>query len=79
MGFVVIYALLKIPKAETNSDEPASVINPFQGLGLRQQAEIFEHFTGSATKSAFHLSELTGQTIPVVIRISLLIKSIQPH
>ena len=30
------------------------------------------------TKGAFHLSELAGQTIPVVIRISLLIKTIQP-
>ena len=30
------------------------------------------------TKGAFHLSELTGQTIPVVMRISLLIKTIQP-
>ena len=29
-------------------------------------------------KGAFHLSELTGQTIPVVMRISLLIKTIQP-
>ena len=28
-------------------------------------------------KGAFHLSELTGQAIPVVIRISLLIKTIQ--
>ena len=27
---------------------------------------------------AFHLSELTGQTIPVVMRISLLIKTIHP-
>ena len=26
----------------------------------------------------FHLSELSGQTIPVVLRISLLIKTIQP-
>ena len=30
------------------------------------------------TKGAFHLSELTGQTIQVIMRISLLIKSIQP-
>ena len=30
------------------------------------------------TKSTFHLSELTGQTIPIIIRISLLIKTIQP-
>ena len=30
-------------------------------------------------KGAFHLSELTGQTIPVVMRISLLIKSNQPE
>ena len=30
------------------------------------------------SNGAFHLSELTGQTIPVVMRISLLIKSIQP-
>ena len=30
------------------------------------------------TKGAFHLSELTGQTIPVVMGISLLIKTIQP-
>ena len=30
------------------------------------------------TERAFHLSELTGQTIPVVMRISLLIKTVQP-
>ena len=30
------------------------------------------------SKGAFHLSELTGQTLPVVTRISLLIKTIQP-
>ena len=30
------------------------------------------------TKGAFHLSELTGQTLLVVTRISLLIKTIQP-
>ena len=29
-------------------------------------------------QGAFHLSELTGQTLPVVTRISLLIKTIQP-
>ena len=30
------------------------------------------------TKGAFQLSELTGQTIPVLMRISLLIKTIRP-
>ena len=30
------------------------------------------------TKGTFHLSELTGQTIAVLIRISLVIKTIQP-
>ena len=30
------------------------------------------------SKGAFHLSELTGQTNPVTMRISLLIKTIQP-
>ena len=30
------------------------------------------------TKGAFHLSELTGQTIPVAMGISLLIKIVQP-
>ena len=29
-------------------------------------------------KGAFHLPELTGQTIPVIMRISLFIKTIQP-
>ena len=33
--------------------------------------------TAKETKGAFHLSELTGKTIPVVMRISLLIKPIQ--
>ena len=33
---------------------------------------------GLVSKGAFHLSELTGQTIPVVMRILLLIKTIQP-
>ena len=32
----------------------------------------------TVSKGAFHLSELTGQTIPVVMRISLLIKTIHP-
>ena len=31
------------------------------------------------SQGAFHLSELTGQNIPAVIRISLLIKTIQLH
>ena len=31
-----------------------------------------------ADNSAFHLPQLTGQTIPVIMRISLLIKAIQP-
>ena len=30
------------------------------------------------SKGAFHLSDLTGQTIPTLMRISLLIKTIQP-
>ena len=30
------------------------------------------------TKGRFPLSELTGQTVPVVLRISLSIKTIQP-
>jgi len=30
------------------------------------------------SKGAFHLSELTGQTITVAMKISLLIKTIQP-
>ena len=30
------------------------------------------------TQGAFHLSELTGQTLPAVTRISLFIKTIQP-
>ena len=30
------------------------------------------------TKGAFQLSELTGQTIPVLMKISLLIKTIRP-
>ena len=30
------------------------------------------------TKRAFHLSELTGQPIPIVMRISLLIKTNHP-
>ena len=30
------------------------------------------------TRGAFHLSELTGQTLLVVTKISLLIKTIQP-
>jgi len=29
-------------------------------------------------RGAFHLPELTGQTLPVVMRISLLIKTIRP-
>ena len=33
--------------------------------------------TAKETKGSFHLSELTGKTIPVVMRISLLIKTIQ--
>ena len=42
---------------------------------IRSQSETIED---DQTQGAFHLSELTGQTIPVIIRISLLIKTIQP-
>ena len=34
--------------------------------------------TAKETKGAFDLSELTGKTTPVVMRILLLIKTIQP-
>ena len=43
-----------------------------QCVGRYQQSRI------PGPKGAFHLSELTGQTIPVVMRISLLIKTTQP-
>ena len=36
------------------------------------------HIKGFCDLGAFHLSELTSQTIPVVMRISLLIKTLQP-
>ena len=32
-----------------------------------------------SNKAAFHLSELTDQPIPIVMRISLLIKTNHPH
>ena len=32
----------------------------------------------TTSKGAFHVSELTGQTIPVTMIISLLIKTLQP-
>ena len=44
---------------------------PHLSLGL-----IF--FVLILTKSAFYLSEPTGQTLPIIMRISLLIKTIQP-
>ena len=37
------------------------------------------NFLDSETWGAFHLSELTGQTLPVVMKISLLIKTILLH
>ena len=38
---------------------------------------LFQPFYGFKTTGAFHLSELTGQSIPVKMRISLLIKTVQ--
>ena len=35
-------------------------------------------YVSVGTKGAFHLSELTGQTIPNAMRVSILMKSLQP-
>ena len=35
-------------------------------------------YVSVGTKDAFHLSELTGQTIPNAMRVSILMKSLQP-
>ena len=35
-------------------------------------------YVSVGTKGAFHLSELTGQTIPNALRVSILMKSLQP-
>ena len=44
----------------------------------KHQFQYQERLMNSDSKSAFHLTELTGQTIPVVMKISLLNKTIQP-
>ena len=38
---------------------------------------MYQRGKRQSNKDGFHLSELTGQSIPVVMRISLLIKTIQ--
>ena len=45
-----------------------------RGGGRGVAAKLIREFV----EGAFHLSELTGQTLPVVTRITLLIKTIQP-
>ena len=48
-----------------------------EGVDLTWIAGLVYWKNGIFPQGAFHLSELTGQTIPVVMRISLLIKTIQ--
>ena len=43
---------------------------------IKQKAK--RGFVEALTKGAFHLSELTGQDSPVVMKILLIIKAIQP-
>ena len=45
---------------------------------IKQKYITYWQHTIHHSKCAFHLSELSDQTIPVVLRISLLIKTIQP-
>ena len=49
-----------------------------ESVNNKLQLFSMTHYWYWRFKGAFHLSELTGQSIPVVKRISLLIKTIQP-
>ena len=40
--------------------------------------QLLERGLPCRDKALFHISELTGQTLPVIMRILLLIKTIQP-
>ena len=62
----------------------ALITNHCKNLGTIRSKKAYNNISSSTiymqstlSKSAFHLSELTGQTIPVVMS-SLLIKTLQP-
>ena len=67
-----------------NKESNQIIIHPLQYVGITVETPLrntsnkqtFSHWTAliADTKGTFYLSELTGQDIPVVIRISLLIK-----
>ena len=56
---------------------PVWVFSCKHPLGVLTQSYYWK-ISSNHIRGAFHLSELTRQTIPVVLRISLLIKTIQP-
>ena len=53
----------------------AAFLKTYRQIDLICQAA--KHIGSKKAKGAFHLSELTGQTIPVAMIISLLIKTLQ--
>ena len=59
--------------------ECGSSLTDFKNMARKVNIIRYETATciTDETKGAFHLSELTGQTIPVAMRIFLLIKTLQ--
>ena len=68
-----------IKSAIVTWDVPVSYWPIFSHTPLRKLTRPRLFFFSMVTNcnGAFHLSELTGQTIPVVMRISLFLKTIQ--
>ena len=60
-----------------NIEEVRSAVSVLVYLNTRTKQQT-QHIQSSLSKGAFHLSELTCQTISVVMRNSLLMKAIKP-
>ena len=65
-------------KEVSSRQENAKRMTIFSGGSKYPPFYVHSALPSREAKGAFHLSELSGQTIPVVLRISLLIKTIQP-
>ena len=73
----MIYSILILISILIDIEEVRSAVSVLVYLNTRTKQQT-QHIQSSLSKGAFHLSELTCQTISVVMRNSLLMKAIKP-
>ena len=75
MRYDIFHIIINI---SINIEEVRSAVSILVYLTTRTKQQT-QHIQSTLSRGAFHLSELTHQTIPVVMRNSLLIKAIEPE